>query len=211
VKRNLRVHFSSASAEWATPQWLFDALDREFGFALDPCATAENAKCSKYFTAAEDGLRQSWDYQVVFMNPPYGRVIGAWMRKAWESSQRGATVVCLVPARTDTDWWHRFAMRGEVRLLKGRLRFGNAKSCAPFPSAIVVFRPGAQPRMDTNRHESGTTSPRPSPPGAEREEIEGAGRGWTRMSPDRKSQIADSKQIQTRNAALSRARLHQPK
>ena len=76
------------------------------------------------------------------MNPPYGRVIGAWMLKAWESSQRGATVVCLVPARTDTNWWHHFAMRGEVRLLKGRLKFGEAKSCAPFPSAIVVFRPG---------------------------------------------------------------------
>ena len=76
------------------------------------------------------------------MNPPYGRVIGAWMRKAWESSLRGATAVCLVPARTDTEWWHSFAMRGEVRLLRGRLKFGESKSCAPFPSAIVVFRPG---------------------------------------------------------------------
>ena len=140
--RDLQVHFSSETCEWSTPQWLFDALDREFGFALDPCATAENAKCSKYFTAADDGLKQSWDYQVVFMNPPYGRVIGAWMRKAWESSLRGATVVCLVPARTDTEWWHSFAMRAEVRLLRGRLKFGESKSCAPFPSAIVVFRPG---------------------------------------------------------------------
>ena len=143
-RRNLKVHFSSASREWATPQGLFDELNKEFGFTLDPCATAENAKCSKYFTAAQDGLKQCWDYQVVFMNPPYGRVIGAWMQKAWESSQRGATVVCLVPARTDTEWWHRYAMRGEVRLLKGRLRFGNAKSCAPFPSAIVVFRPSEE-------------------------------------------------------------------
>src|SRR5437867_1223959 len=139
--RDLQVHFSAATCEWSTPQWLFDALDREFGFALDPCATAENAKCSKYFTTADDGLKQSWDYQVVFMNPPYGRVIGAWMRKAWESSLRGATVVCLVSARTDTEWWHSFAMRAEVRLLRGRLKFGESKSCAPFPSAIVVFRP----------------------------------------------------------------------
>ncbi len=140
---DLDVHFSSATCEWATPQWLFDQLNRDFGFTLDPCATKENAKCSKYFTVAEDGLKRSWDYQVVFMNPPYGRVIGDWMRKAWESSQRGATVVCLVPARTDTDWWHRYAMRGEVRFLKGRLKFGGAKNSAPFPSAIVIFRRGA--------------------------------------------------------------------
>lgn len=94
-------------------------LDREFGFTLDPCATVENAKCKKFFSQAEDGLKQSWDGEVVFMNPPYGREIGAWMRKAWESAQTGATVVCLVPARTDTNWWHEYAMRGEVRLLRG--------------------------------------------------------------------------------------------
>jgi phage N-6-adenine-methyltransferase len=139
------VHFSSATCEWATPQWLFDALDREFGFTLDPCATAESAKCSKFFTKEQDGLAQSWDYQTVFMNPPYGRVIGSWMRKAFESSQRGALVVCLVPARTDTAWWHDYAMYGEVRLIKGRVKFGNAKHAAPFPSLIVVFRPGRAP------------------------------------------------------------------
>ena len=176
--RDLQVHFSSETCEWSTPQWLFDALDREFGFALDPCATAENAKCSKFFTAAENGLEQSWDYQVVFMNPPYGRVIGAWMRKAWESSLRGATVVCLVPARTDTEWWHSFAMRGEVRLLRGRLKFGESKSCAPFPSAIVVFRPAGQVLRSYRLRESDvlrgdgrkekTTSPQPSPLEAER-------------------------------------------
>src|SRR5438105_2207237 len=112
------VHFSSATCEWATPQWLFEALDAEFGFTLDPCATAENAKCGKHFTKERDGLAQSWDNETVFMNPPYGAVIAAWMRKAFESSQRGALVVCLIPARTDTGWWHQFAMRGEVRLLK---------------------------------------------------------------------------------------------
>jgi len=138
----MAVHFSSANCEWATPQWLFDALDREFGFTLDPCATAGNAKCKRFFSRADDGLRQSWAGEVVFMNPPYGREIAAWMRKAWESALHGGdTVVCLVPARTDTNWWHDYAMRGEVRLLRGRLKFGGAKYGAPFPSAVVVFRP----------------------------------------------------------------------
>lgn len=138
-----KVHFSSATCEWPTPQWLFDALNREFAFTLDPCATAANAKCARFFTAADDGLAQDWTGEVVFMNPPYGSVIGQWMRKAFESAQAGATVVCLVPARTDTAWWHRYAMRGEIRLLRGRLKFGDATSCAPFPSAIVIFRPAA--------------------------------------------------------------------
>lgn len=135
------MHFSSATCEWATPQWLFDALAREFVFTLDPCATAENAKCARFFTAADDGLAQDWRGDVVFMNPPYGTVIGRWMQKAFESAQAGATVVCLVPARTDTAWWHDYAMCGEVRLLRGRLKFGNAQNSAPFPSAIVIFRP----------------------------------------------------------------------
>ncbi len=141
MKGDLQVHFSRVTCEWATPQWLFDALNREFGFTLDPCATAQNAKCRRYFTVVEDGLKRSWAGEVVFMNPPYGSVIGKWMEKAWVSAREGATVVCLVPARTDTGWWHRFAMRGEVRLLRGRLKFGDSKNSAPFPSAVVVFRP----------------------------------------------------------------------
>lgn len=135
------VHFSSRTDEWATPQWLFDALNQEFGFNLDPCSTHENAKCLNHFTRHEDGLRQNWDDKSVFMNPPYGRTIERWMRKAHESSLCGATVVCLVPARTDTNWWHAFAMKGEIRLLRGRLKFGNSVNSAPFPSAVVVFRP----------------------------------------------------------------------
>ncbi len=150
---DLAVHFSSRSHEWATPQWLFDALDREFGFTLDPCATAANAKCSKFFTAVEDGMAQDWRDHVVFMNPPYGSVIGRWMAKAYESARAGATVVCLVPARTDTHWWHRYAMKGEVRLLKGRLKFGDAGNCAPFPSAVVVFRPAGF-SLKTQSHEA---------------------------------------------------------
>jgi site-specific DNA-methyltransferase (adenine-specific) len=134
------VHFMSESVEWPTPRGVFRQLDREFGFTLDPCATRENAKCARYFTKTDDGLKQDWSGEVVFMNPPYGREIDRWMKKAYQSSLQGATVVCLVPARTDTKWWHQWAMRGEIRLLKGRLRFGNAKHSAPFPSAIVVFK-----------------------------------------------------------------------
>jgi site-specific DNA-methyltransferase (adenine-specific) len=138
---NTAVHFSSATDEWATPQWLFDALHREFAFTLDPCATRENAKCPRFFTRDDDGLLQNWGDEVVFMNPPYGAMISRWMWKAYEAARQGATVVCLVPARTDTAWWHNYAMKGEVRLLRGRLKFGNATNSAPFPSAIVIFRP----------------------------------------------------------------------
>jgi phage N-6-adenine-methyltransferase len=135
--------FSSDDDEWATPQWLFDALDVEFSFTLDPCSTHANAKCERHFTREEDGLSQDWGDHSVFMNPPYGREILRWMRKAYESAQCGATVVCLVPARTDTRWWHRYAMKGEIRLLHGRIRFVGGRHSAPFPSAIVVFRPPA--------------------------------------------------------------------
>jgi phage N-6-adenine-methyltransferase len=135
------VHFSSATDLWATPQKFFDSLHREFGFSLDVCATNENAKCDRFYTPDVDGLSQEWS-GVCWMNPPYGRHIGKWMRKAYESAQRGATVVCLVPARTDTAWWHDYAAKGEVRFIRGRLKFGNSKTAAPFPSAVVVFRSG---------------------------------------------------------------------
>lgn len=141
MKASLNVHFSSETDEWPTPQWLFDALDKEFGFTLDPCSNHENAKCKKHFTREDDGLRQDWSKETVFMNPPYGRDIAGWMRKAYSEALKGATVVCLVPSRTDTEWWHRYAMKGEIRFFKGRLKFGNAENSAPFPSAVVVFRP----------------------------------------------------------------------
>ena len=133
--------FTSSTDEWPTPHWLFDALNREFEFTLDPCATHENTRCVRHFTRDEDGLKQDWRNHVVWMNPPYGREIGRWMKKAFESAQFGATVVCLVPSRTDTFWWHRYAMKGEIRLLRGRLTFVGGKHPAPFPSALVVFRP----------------------------------------------------------------------
>ena len=128
---------------WATPQAFFDELNKEFGFELDVCALPENAKCEKYYTPEIDGLKQQWR-GICWMNPPYGREIGAWMEKAYESSLEGATVVCLVPARTDTRWFHDFAMRGEIRFIKGRLKFGDSKNSAPFPSAVVVFFGGLE-------------------------------------------------------------------
>jgi phage N-6-adenine-methyltransferase len=132
--------FTSKTDNWATPQNFFDALDIEFRFELDVCASEGNAKCSRYFTAQDDGLSQSWSGRC-FMNPPYGRTIGAWIEKAYRSSLAGATVVCLVPARTDTAWWHDWAMRAdEIRLVRGRLKFGRGTAPAPFPSAVVVFR-----------------------------------------------------------------------
>lgn len=135
------VHFSSKTAEWATPQWLFDALDKEFGFTVDVCATPQNSKCANYFTKAENGLSQSWAGEVVWMNPPYGTEITAWMAKAHRAAlEQCATVVCLVPARTDTGWWHKYAMTHEIRFLRGRVCFGNAANSAPFPSAVIVMR-----------------------------------------------------------------------
>ena len=132
--------FSTATDDCTTPQPVFDQLNAEFAFTLDPCASATNAKCPRFFTPAEDGLRQDWSKETVFMNPPYGRVIGLWVRKAYESAQAGAVVVCLLPARTDTRWRHDYVMRGEFRFIRGRLRFGDGKNSAPFPSAIVIFR-----------------------------------------------------------------------
>lgn len=134
----MSVHFSSATDMWATPQDLFDRLNAKHAFTTDVCAIAENAKCKNYYDPETDGLKQEWK-GVCWMNPPYGRSIGAWMKKAYESSRGGATVVCLVPARTDTAWWHDYAMRGEITFLRGRLKFGGHKNSAPFPSAIVVF------------------------------------------------------------------------
>lgn len=132
--------FASKTCEWETPQDLFDKLNAKYQFELDVCATPENAKCPKYYTKEQDGLSQEWR-GVCWMNPPYGREIGKWMGKAYESSCSGATVVCLVPARTDTAWWHEYAMKGEISFMRGRLKFGRAKNSAPFPSAIVVFTP----------------------------------------------------------------------
>ena len=137
----MNVHFSSKTDLWSTPQAFFDRLNFIYQFTLDPCANKENAKCSNYFTTEDDGLSQSWGGHRVFMNPPYGREIKNWMKKAYEESLNGALVVCLVPSRTDTAWWHDYAMEGRIEFLRGRLKFGDAANSAPFPSAVVVFEP----------------------------------------------------------------------
>jgi phage N-6-adenine-methyltransferase len=139
--------FSSLSPEWPTPDAVFDALNERFHFTLDACATPENAKCERYFTSDQDALQQEWAGRV-FLNPPYGRDIGHWLKKAYESSVHGATVVCLVPSRTDTDWWHSYCMKGSIFFVRGRLRFGNAQNSAPFPSAVVVFEPPLNSKED---------------------------------------------------------------
>ena len=140
--------FSSNTPEWATPQYVYDELNAEFNFTLDPCCTSETAKCNKYFTVKDNGLWRSWGGEIVFMNPPYGKEISKWMRKAYKEYKRGTTVVCLVPARTDTKWWHDCSMKvwpHGVRLLKGRIKFidqrGNCSGSPTFPSAIIVFKP----------------------------------------------------------------------
>jgi len=133
--------FSSVKTEWETPQELFDRLNEEFRFTLDVCATAENAKCKRFFSPDQDGLKQSWEGEICWMNPPYGREIGKWVRKAYRESLKGATVVCLLPARTDTSWFHDYIYgRAEIRFLRGRLKFGSAKNSAPFPNMIAIYR-----------------------------------------------------------------------
>ena len=135
----MSVHFSSKTDLWYTPQDFFKKYDDVYKFETDVCATDDNTKCAKYYTEEMDGLLQEWR-GVCWMNPPYGRTIGKWMKKAYESSLSGATVVCLVPARTDTNWWHDYAMKGDIEFIKGRLKFGGSKNSAPFPSAVVVFK-----------------------------------------------------------------------
>ena len=137
-----RVMFSSKTDEWSTPNDFFQDLDREFQFTLDPCSTDENAKCEYHFTKVDDGLHKNWGGQTVFCNPPYGRVIGKWVQKAYEESQKpNTTVVMLLPSRTDTKWFHEYIYgKAEIRFVRGRLRFGGSTHNAPFPSMVVVFR-----------------------------------------------------------------------
>ena len=130
---------TSLTPEWSTPPDLFAELDAEFHFDLDAASTDENALCERHYTKEDDGLAQPWDGNV-WCNPPYGREIGKWVRKAAESDG-GGVGVCLVPARTDTAWWHDWVVghATEVRFIRGRLKFGGSKSGAPFPSAVVVY------------------------------------------------------------------------
>ena len=134
---NANVMFSSKTGLWATPQRFFDKLNEEFHFDVDVCAIPENAKCERFYTPDDDGLKQAWE-GTVWCNPPYGREIGKWVKKAAESN---ATVVMLLPARTDTSWFHEYIYgKAEIRFIKGRLKFGDGTNSAPFPSMVVVFK-----------------------------------------------------------------------
>jgi phage N-6-adenine-methyltransferase len=140
-----RVYHRSQKYDWGTPWHVFTEYDAEFHFTLDVCATADNAKCPRFFSPEVDGLAQDWGDDICWMNPPYGNQIGAWMEKAYRSSLAGATVVCLVPARTGTLWWHEWVLeKAEVRLRKGRITFVGALHHAGFDSVAVIYRPPGQ-------------------------------------------------------------------
>jgi len=136
--------FSSKTDQWATPQDFFDKLNDEFHFTLDPCADETNHKCEKYFTKEDDGLIQCWRGETVFCNPPYGREICNWVKRCYMHSVVDCGIaVMLIPARTDTKWFHEYVYNKpnvEIRFIKGRLKFGGSKNSAPFPSMVVVFR-----------------------------------------------------------------------
>ena len=139
---NINVMFSSEKDDWETPQYLFDELNNEFHFTLDPCASVFNHKCEKYFTKNENGLNQYWKGETVFCNPPYGREIGKWVKKCYLHGKNGDGIaVMLIPSRTDTKWFHEYVYhKAEIRFIKSRLKVGDSKSNAPFPSMIVIVK-----------------------------------------------------------------------
>jgi phage N-6-adenine-methyltransferase len=139
--------FSSKTDLWYTPSDFFAKLDAEFNFDLDVCALPTNTKCETYYTPDEDGLTKDWhrDGKTAWMNPPYGKKIHKWVQKAYEESLKGATVVCLLPARTGTKFFSEYCLKkGEVRFVEGRLKFGGATNPAPFDSAVVIFGKNAK-------------------------------------------------------------------
>jgi phage N-6-adenine-methyltransferase len=146
-----KVHYSSKSDNWETPQEFFDKLNALYKFDVDVCATKENAKCLAYFNSC---LEKNWiEYgRSFFMNPPYGRGIGLFVRKAAIEARKGCQVVCLLPARTDTVWFHEYCTGAdEIFFVKGRLKFGNSKNSAPFPSMVVIFRPAIERQNQNNQ------------------------------------------------------------
>lgn len=160
MSQSIDVHFSSKSNCWQTPPWLFRLLDDEFHFDLDAAASDANHLCPIYYTAEMDALKQEWgkDAKSAYCNPPYGRLIAGFVKKAHEQTLKhpSLTVTLLIPARTDTKWWHNHCAKGEVRFQKGRFKFVNPAlpsfredgqfklPPAPFPSAIVIFGAQAQ-------------------------------------------------------------------
>lgn len=142
-KEDLSVIFSHKTDDWATPQWLFDKLNKTYHFTLDPAASDGNHKCSKYYTEQTDGLSKDWNNETVFINPPYSKIYD-WVKKAVEEvNKNNITVVMILPVRSDTKWFHEFCLDetvcSEIAFFKGRLKFGEGKNSAPFPSMMVVF------------------------------------------------------------------------
>jgi len=142
---NLKIMLSSQDTTWETPQSFFDELNKEFNFTLDPCATSETAKCKKFYTKKDNGLIQDWGGETVFYNPPYGTAIKHWVKKCYEEAKKpNTTVVMLMPARTDTIYFHEYIYhKAEIRFIKGRLKFGGKQKgsgSAPFPSMVVIHR-----------------------------------------------------------------------
>lgn len=133
--------FTNNSNEWATPISFYNELNKEFNFTLDPCASDDNHKCTKYYTREIDGLSKSWEGETVFCNPPYGKELPLWVKKCFdEHIKYGITIVMLIPARTDTKYFHEYIYhRAEIRFIKGRLKFSDSKQCAPFPSMLVIY------------------------------------------------------------------------
>jgi site-specific DNA-methyltransferase (adenine-specific) len=137
---NLAVHFSSVKQDWTTPREFFYLLNKEFNFTLDAFASSENALCKKYFTEEDNALIQDWSGETVFCNPPYGKMLKYCVAKAYEESLKGTKIAMLIPARTDTSYFHEFIYdKAEIRFLRGRLKFGNGKNPAPFPSMLVIY------------------------------------------------------------------------
>lgn len=145
-----RVIFSSEKDNWATPKYLFDDLDKEFHFTLDVCADEQNHKCDKYYTKEVNGLKKLWN-GVVFMNPPYGKDIGKWIKKAYDERRNCDVIVMLLPVRTDTSWFHDYIyQKAEIRFIKGRIKFDGAKWGAPFPSMVAIYRTANERRNDND-------------------------------------------------------------
>ena len=145
----MSVHFMSEDQTWETPIDFYNKLNEEFNFTLDPCCSIYTKKCDKFYTVEDDGLSKSWQGEIVFMNPPYGREIKHWIEKANKEYLKGdCTVVALVPSRTDTTYWHKYIFplyyqgKIEIRFIKGRLKFGQATNSAPFPSALIIYKKG---------------------------------------------------------------------
>ena len=138
--------FESAKQDWETPWDFFKPLNDEFHFSLDAAASSKNTKVvKKFFTEKEDGLAQSWGKHTVWLNPPYGlgkKPLSVWVKKAYDESLTGATSVLLIPARTNTNWFHEICLaKATVRFVKGRPKFGDATHGLPQPLCLVIFRP----------------------------------------------------------------------